>query len=220
MSRIGENISKKRIEKKLSAKQLAKKLGVNEKFILEVESGRKVINEGLISRISKVLDTDLNDISMNYDVEEEKSEKIKPNKIEKRDINESFKEAFNLVFKEVNIYDYCLNEVKGTRKLPIENNKIEGFPVDKVFYIEIEKDDMLGFRMAKGDLALCHKVGEAKNDSICLIEVGEKRAIRQIKYIDSNNILLISNKNSINTENINKNQMKIIGKLERLEIKL
>ncbi len=45
MSRVSDKIKEARLKKGLTQKQLAKKLGVAENFINEVESGRKIINE-------------------------------------------------------------------------------------------------------------------------------------------------------------------------------
>ena len=64
MSRVGENIKQAREKSGMTAKVLAKKLGVAEKYINEVEMGRKVVPESFIDRAAKILNADLNDISM------------------------------------------------------------------------------------------------------------------------------------------------------------
>ena len=64
MSRVGEKIKEARLKSGISQKQLAKKLGVAEKFINEVELGRRVAPENFIEKASKVLKTDFNDMSM------------------------------------------------------------------------------------------------------------------------------------------------------------
>ena len=55
MSRVGENIKKVREASGLSAKALAKKMGVSESFLVELEGGRRVINEAMLQRFSKVV---------------------------------------------------------------------------------------------------------------------------------------------------------------------
>ncbi|MDZ5000912.1 helix-turn-helix domain-containing protein, partial [Clostridium perfringens] len=64
MSRVGEKIKEARLKSGMSLKMLAKKLGVAEKFINEVELGRKVAQESFIDKAAKVLNTDFNDVSM------------------------------------------------------------------------------------------------------------------------------------------------------------
>ena len=55
MSRVSDNIKKARLDIAMSQKQLAKKLGVSESFVNEIETGRRVLNENTINRIANVL---------------------------------------------------------------------------------------------------------------------------------------------------------------------
>ncbi|WP_111947644.1 helix-turn-helix transcriptional regulator, partial [Clostridium tetanomorphum] len=194
MSRLGEKIKNLRIECKMSQKQLGKKLGVSESFINDVELGRKVINENLISRIEKILGKGLNDLTISFEEEVYKDEKEnKYNSLPKKEeVKELWSEAFGSVLKNVPIYKYDLSKSIGWRQLPLKGNKIEGYAQDKVFFIEIQDDDMIGFRISKGDLAFAHVIHEIENNAICLVQHGDERKIRQIKKLDSNKILLIS----------------------------
>jgi len=72
VSRVAEKIKSLRLEAGMSQKALAKKLGVAESFINDVELGRKIINENMIKRISKIFNKDINDISMSVEVAEKK----------------------------------------------------------------------------------------------------------------------------------------------------
>ena len=64
MSRIGDKIKEARLKANIPQKALAKKLGVSEKYINEVEMGRKVAQESFINKASKILNVDLNDVNM------------------------------------------------------------------------------------------------------------------------------------------------------------
>jgi len=64
MSRVGEKIKEARLKSGLTQKALAKKLGVSDKFINEVEIGKRVVQENFIERASKLLNVDFNDVSM------------------------------------------------------------------------------------------------------------------------------------------------------------
>lgn len=220
MSRIGEKIKEIRISKGLTQKQLGKKLGVAEGFINEVESGRKVINQSLIDRIGKVLGKDLNDITMSFEEEVYKEEKQTKFEYQpkKEKINDVWNEAFGSVIKNIPVYSYELNKMLGHKKMPLIENKIEGFPQDKVLFLQIQDDEMMGFRIAKGDIAFANLTNEVQNNSICLVEYGNERKIRQIKTLDSNKVLLISNSGSVRTETIEKKSLKVIAKLNKLEI--
>ncbi|WP_139905986.1 helix-turn-helix domain-containing protein [Clostridium thermarum] len=236
MSRIAEKIKLLRIEAGMSQKTLAKKLGVAESYINEVEIGRKIVNEAMINRLSKIFNKDINDMSMSVELEsaeEETMEELfgkvsKPAPAKKTvsapakgaELNDTWSGAFASVLKSVPVYDYNLTSVITTKLMPIQNNKVEGFAQDKVLYIQIADDDMLGYRMAKGDLAFCHYTSEVANNAICLIEHNGTRVVRQIKKLDSNKLLLLSNRGSLKTETVGVKDIKVIAKLERVEFNL
>ncbi|MDU4937841.1 MAG: LexA family transcriptional regulator [Clostridium sp.] len=229
MSRVGEKIKEARTKAGLTQKALGKKLGVSDKFINEVEMGRRVAQEGFIERAAKVLNTDLNDISMVVTdevlMEERKVAEVtkKEKKINAKVLGETspvWTDAFSSVLKKVIIYDYSLKKELGSKELPIYSNKVEGYPADKVLYIKVEDNSMSGFRMMKDDIVFGHLVKEASNNGLFLIEYDNKRVIRQIKSLGGQKLLLISNDGSAKTETIQMNEVKVIAKLERLEIQL
>lgn len=229
MSRLGENIKNLRNSKGMSQKQLAKKLGVAESFINEIELGRKVINETIISRISKILGEDLNDINMFVEeTVEEKRDKLEKKELpsfsaaskKKEEVNEVWGNAFGNILKDVPVYNYNMNKVLDKIQLPILGNKIRGYAVDKVFFLNVENNDMSGFRILKDDTAFCHSINDVVNNSIVFIEHKGERKIRQIKKLDGNKFLLISNSGALTTETVAKNEIKLIGKLDYVELKL
>lgn len=223
MSRVGERIKEAREKSGMTQKALAKKLGVAEKFVNEVETGRKIINESLISKVSKVLNTDLNDINMVV-TDEELQKELKAEKQVRQtkpaEVNEVWNQAFGSVLKNVPIYDYSLAQVKGYKQLATASNKIDGHTANKVFYLRIENNDMTGYRIQENDLALCYSIKEIENNSICLVEFNGKRVIRQIKKLDNVKALLISNNGSMRTETANIKEIKAIAKLYRIEFDL
>ena len=223
MSRVGERIKEARQKSGMTQKALAKKLGVAEKFVNEVETGRKIINESLISKVSKVLNTDLNDINMVV-TDEELQKELKAEKQVRQtkpaEVNEVWNQAFGSVLKNVPIYDYSLAQVKGYKQLATASNKIDGHTANKVFYLKIENKDMTGYRIQENDLALCYSIKEIENNSICLVEFNGKRVIRQIKKLDNVKALLISNNGSMRTETANIKEVKSIAKLYRIEFDL
>lgn len=222
MSRVGENIKQAREKSGMTAKALAKKLGVAEKYILEVEMGRRVVNESFIDRAAKVLKADLNDISMVVTDEALMEEKKTFREVTKKknENSEVWTDAFSSVLRSIPIYDYSLSNKKGSKELPVHSNKIENYPQDKVFYLEIEDDEMNGFRMLKGDIAFAHSVKEVSNNGFFLIDYKGKRKIRQVKVLGNSKVLLVSNAGSLLTETMEVKEINVIAKLERIEIKL
>ena len=223
MSRVGERIKEAREKSGMTQKTLAKKLGVAEKFINEVETGRKIINESLISKVSKVLNTDLNDINMVV-TDEELQKELKAEKQVRQtkpaEVNEVWNQAFGSVLKNVPIYDYSLANVKGYKQLSTASNKIDGHTANKVFYLKIENNDMTGYRIQKDDLALCYSIKEIENNAISLVEFNGKRVVRQVKKLDNVKALLISNNGSMRTETANIKELKPIARLYKIEFDL
>ena len=175
--------------------------------------GRKIVQESFIEKAAKILNADLNDVSMVVTdeilMEERKSyieSNKKPTKIE---TNEVWDNAFSTVLKNVPIYDYNLKNILGKIEIPIHSNKVEGYPQDKVLYLNIE-----------GDLAFAHLVNEVSNNGIFLVEYKGKRKIRQIKSLGNSNLLLVSNGGALMTETVESREISVIAKLERIEIKL
>ena len=223
MSRVGEKIKMAREKSGMPAKVLAKKLGVAEKFINEVEMGRKVAPESFIDRAAKVLNVDLNDISMVVTDEALMEEKKTLKEMPKKKIeatSEVWTDAFSSVLKNVPIYDYSLSKNNGFKEMPVHSNKIEGYPQDKVCYLQIEDDEMSGFRIMKGDLAFAHSVKEVSNNGIFLLDYRGKRKVRQVETLGNSKILLVSNSGSLITETMEIKEVNVIAKLERIEIKL
>lgn len=223
MSRVGQRIKEARLKSGMSQKVLAKKLGVAEKYINDVELGRKVVQESFIGKAAKILNTDLNDINMVVTdealMEERKTLEVnkRPKKVE---TSEVWNDAFASVLKSVPVFDYSLNSIKGKKELPVHSNKVEGFPHDKVLYIEVQDNDMSGFRMVKGDLAFAHLVKEPSNNGIFLLDYKGERIIRQLKSLGNSKYLLVSNGGALLTETVTVKDFEVVAKLERIEINL
>ncbi len=221
MSRVGDKIKQVREAKAVSQKQLGKKIGVSESFINDIEMGKKVINEKFIEKISKILGEEIEDTSVSFqDVETVEERKPKLERPSAGNVKAVWNDAFSSVLKDVAIYKYDLDKAIGIKQMPIISNKVEGYAQDKVLFLEIENDDMLGFRICSGDIAFAHLTHEIENNAITLVDYNGERVLRQIKKLDSNKILLISNRVSFRTDTVQHNDIKVIAKLDRVEFKL
>ena len=221
MSRVGDRIKQVRESKGISQKQLAKKIGVADSFINEVETGRKVLNEKFLEKISKVLGEEIEDTSISFHAEEYVEErKPKLEKPSQEKVSEVWNDAFSSVLKNVAIYKYDLDKAIGIKQMPIISNKVDGYAQDKVLFLEIENDDMIGFRICSGDIAFAHLTHEIENNAFSLVDYNGERVLRQIKKLDGNKVLLISNRGSLKTDTVNNKEIKVIARLDRVEFKL
>lgn len=221
MSRLGNEISRLRKEVGMTHKQLAKIVGVSEAYIIDVESGKKILSEELVNKISKALRKEIGKVDL-YD--DEKYNKPEPDpkvvRIVEKPVQDVWNDALAGVLAAVPVYNYKMDKAVDNKKMPIISNKVEGYPKDKVFYLSIEDDDMAGFRIGKGDVALCHSTHEFEKDGIYFVEINERRAVRQIKSIDSSKFLVVSNRGSLVTTTLFKKDVKVLAKLIKLEIVL
>ncbi|CDM69699.1 DNA-binding protein [Clostridium bornimense] len=223
MSRIGEKIKNLRNKKGLTQKQLSKKLGVSESFINDIELGRKIINESLMSKLTKVLGEDLNDLTLSNDTPSEPINKVntsefmsqKNKQSKETPINSIWTDALSSVVKSVPVYNY---ELKTLSTIPrvVNNNKIENFNSDKVFYLIIEDTDLSEYRIEKGDKGFLVKIGELENNSLCFIEYKNQRSIKYIKNLGNGKYLLLS-KGGKFSETVDKKNIKPLGKLINIE---
>ena len=220
MSRMGLEIARLRKEIGMTQKQLAKLSGVTEGFISEVEAGRKVLNGELITKISKILNKEVDKLEL-YEVEE-KMYKPEPDKnvvkVIEKPVQAIWNDALSGVIMAVPVYNYKMDKILDTKQMPVISNKVEGFPKDKVFYLEISDNEMIGFRISRNDRVLAYSTHEAEADATFFIEYNGKRAVRQIKKLEGDKLLLVSNDGILKTETFPKKDIKILARLIRVEI--
>lgn len=228
MSRIGEKISEERLKLGLSQKQLGKKCGVSESFIVEIETGKKIINEKMLSQLSKILGKSLEDNM----IEETRTEEpvvnnpppSKPMDITmkvRQDIQPvgQWEEALSGIIKNVPILDAHLKETKKVRCFPIIEKKVEGYHPDKLVYMEVSDNQLEAFRILKGDLVLIYLNQEIMNHSLTLLDHGGRVLMGKIKKIPGNKVELLSGK-EMNPQVFDLKEIKILGRAIRLEVNL
>lgn len=220
MSRMGTEIGRLRREVGMTQKQLAKNVGVTEAFIIDVEAGKKILKEDLIKKISKTLRYEIGklDLYENEETEEKMNQNRNVVKVVEKPVQDVWNDALSGVLMVVPGYNYKLERVVQTRQLPVISNKVEGFPKDKVFYLLIEDNDMIGFRISKGDYAFAYTVQDANEEGIYLIEYNGKRMVRQIKKLEGGKVLMVGNRGTLVTDTAYKKDVTIFARLIRLEI--
>ncbi|MDD2648146.1 MAG: helix-turn-helix transcriptional regulator [Eubacteriales bacterium] len=239
MSRLGDLLQTERLRHKMTAKQVAKKAGVSEKYLIEVESGKRIIADDQARRILKLIglteqtesNFSLDDIAATVDlsaasplIEQEvkklPKEKLKP-VASAGDGAESgiWLDALAGVLKRVPVYNAVMKEVEH-KVLPVLNGKIENAAAEKVFYFLSPDDSMRGFRIYSGDLALIVPAQSPIEDAIMLVEANERRALRKVRKQDATHVLLQSFGREYNAEVLPIPDVKFLGRAVRLEIEL
>jgi transcriptional regulator with XRE-family HTH domain len=215
MSRVGKQIQTARERAGFSSKELAKKLGVAENFISDIENGRKIINEDLIKRIEKILGASLSD-----DVFEEITEPLENIKEvdSSKTVNKQWEDAFSHIIKKIPVCDVSFKEIFEYKYIPVMDKKIDGYNAEKITYVKVPDDSMRGFRIQKDDKVMLYLNPEIVNNGILLIESDGKRCLRQIKRLDSNKVLVISQSSELKTETRDAKSFIVIGRCLKLEV--
>lgn len=219
MSRIGKEINKLRLEKGLTQKQLGKLVGVSESYIGEVESGKRVLKGELAVRITKALGM-LEERFTGPEVIEEAGTAGRTRKAAPPPVQEIWSEALGSVLKSIPVYDYKMDKAVSAKQLPVVSNKVEGRPKEKIFYLRIADNEMSGFRICQGDLALACLTQQIEADAFYFVEYNGKRAVRSVKRLEGEKLLLIGNNGVLFTETASKKDVRALAHLIRLEVEL
>jgi len=216
MSRLGDLIRTERIRQKLTPKQVARKCGVSESYLMAVEAGTRIIGDDQARRILKTIglrqqneaEFTLDDIAATVDLAQVRpslaakaaAPKPRPKEAEKVASSEEKDEgvagsiwldALGSVLKRVPVMNAVMKPVRY-KLVPVENGRIEGANPEKVFYYLSPDDSMRGFRIHRGDLVLTVPAQSPVDGAVMLINYNEHRYLRKIKVLNDRQILLQS----------------------------
>jgi len=238
MSRLGDLIKLERTRRGMTHKAVARKSGVSEGYLKEVEAGTRIIQDAQARRILKVMGAQapeessftLDDIAATVDLQSalpqaaKAVEKAATGKPEGKAVDTGITgsiwlDALSGVLQHVPIYNAVMKEV-GSRLLPVTEGKIEGAPKDRVYYFKAPDDDMRGFRVHRGDLVLVVPAGAPQDGAMMLIETPQGLMLRQIKLLPRFQAMLQKYDREFESEIINIADLKVVGKCVRLEAEL
>lgn len=241
MSRLGDLLRLERTRQGLTHKQVARKCGVSDKYLMEVEAGTRIIADDQARRILKTMgmqqqnetDFTLDDIAATVDLQSavpqlqaaaakktQKTDKETP--VAETDpgvAGSIWLDALSGVLKHVPVYNAVMKEV-GHRLLPITNGKIEGAAPDKVYYFMAPDNELRGFRVQRGDLLLVVPAQAAVDGAIMLVQTPQGRVLRKIKRVNDYQAMLQKYNESCESEIKNYNELTFVGRCVRLEADL
>ena len=242
MSRLGDLIRTERVRQKMTPKQVARKCGVSESYIMAVEAGTRIIADDQARRILKTIglreqteaDFTLDDIAATVDLASVQPQlakavaKPKPREVEKVASTEEKDEgvagsvwldALTSVLKRVPVMNAVMKPV-DYQLLPIQSGRIEGANPDKVFYFLAPDDSMRGFRIHSGDRALIVPAQSPVDGAVMLVEYNAHRYLRKVKKLDGFQVLLQSYDREYDAQTAQLSEVSFIGRAVRLEINL
>lgn len=238
MSRLGDLIRLERTRQGMTHKQVARKCGISDKYLMEVEAGTRIIQDEQARRILKVMgltqqteaDFSLDDIAATVDlqsavpqltraVEKKEKQPVAEAKADPGVSGSIWLDALAGVLKHVPIYNAVMKEV-GHRLLPITGGKIEGANPDKVFYFMAPDNDLRGFRVQRGDLVLVVPAQAAVDGAIMLLQTPQGRVLRKVKRVNDYQAMLQKYDDGFESEIKNYSDIMFVGRCVRLEADL
>lgn len=243
MSRLGDLIRTERIRQKLTPKQVAKKCGVSESYLLAVEAGTRIIADDQARRILKSIglkqqneaEFTLDDIAATVDlaqVQPRMAATVQAKKPVKKEAELAasteddegvagsvWLDALQSVLKRVPVMNAVMKPV-SYQLVPVENGRIEGANPDKVFFYLAPDDSMRGFRIHKGDIVLTVPANSPVDGAIMLMTYNEHRYLRKIKLLDDRNVLLQSYDRQYEAETVPINEIGFIARCVKVTFEL
>ncbi len=233
MSRMGDTIRASRVKYGLTEKQLAKKTGVAESFIKEVEAGRRIPSDDQARRMLKacgVADT----LSTETDTANEPEVRLRPRprpyvlKAEqdapdtpKAELeaqaasNDAWLDALGGVVKRVPVTDET-GLVIDHVLFPVTGGKIEGGAPDKVLLYRVPDGSLTGFRVHAGDLLLTVPEKTPVDDAFMLVHYGGKHRVRRIKKLEGSRLMLQSYDRELQIDTVMWGEIQILGRCVKL----
>ena len=232
MSRLGETIRAARVKAKMTEKALAKKCGLAESVIKEIESGRRIASERQTQQILKVLGVQT-PVSAELEEAQEPEVKLRPKPRpyilpveqtqeetrEQFESNDAWLDALGGVVKRVPVMDeggLVIDHVL----VPTIGSKIEGASPDKVFFYRCPDNSLRGFRIHAGDLLLTVPEKKVEDGAIMVFDLRGRSVARKATKLDGNRVLLQSFESEFASETLPMTGMGILGKCVKLERRL
>ena len=242
MSRLGDLLRLERTRQGLTHKQVARKCGVSEGFLRDVENGTRIIRDDEARRILRTMgvkeqteaDFTLDDIASTVDLQsavprlQSAVQPVKKKAEDKKTDTENEKDAIggsiwldalSGILKHVPVYNAVMKEIDH-RLLPVNNGKIEGANPDKVFYFAAPDNQMQGFRIRKGDYLLVVPASSPVDGAIMLIQEKNGCLLRKVKLLERFQVMLQQYDSACESEIMNLNEVKFMGRCVRLEAEL
>ena len=243
MSRLGDLIRTERIRQKLTPKQVAKKCGVSESYLLAVEAGTRIIADDQARRILKSIglkqqteaEFTLDDIAATVDLAQVQPRMAAAAQVKKPVRKEAelaastedeesvagsvWLDALQSVLKRVPVMTAVMKPV-SYRLGPVENGRIEGANPDKVFFYLAPDDSMRGFRIHKGDIVLTVPAQSPVDGAVMLMNYNEHRYLRKVKILDDRNVLLQSYDREYEAETVPVNEIGFIARCVKVTFEL
>lgn len=224
MNPIAMKIKEARLKANMSEKDLAKKCGLAPSYIIQIESGKKIINEKTAETILAVFGEkvgfDFQDAIEEAEPVIKIVEKKKPADFYDTEPNEQWAGALANIIKKYPILEMGTQKTVGYKELPIIGKKVEGLPWDKLMFVKAMDSELEALRIQKGDVLMLHQMKEVLGKGVYLIEMDQKVLLRAVHKDTSNKLVIGKGKKDDQGLITDSSKVKILGKCIRVEFSL
>lgn len=236
MNPIAKKIQDGRLKAKMTEKELAKKCGLSASYIIQIESGKKIINEKAAEAILAVFGEQV-DLSYSSYIDDvvEKNKQVEVKKpltcvtsssnagssspqvvVEP---NDQWTGALAHIIKTFEIKDLYTQKVVGKKELPVLGKKIEGIPWEKLMFVRISDQEAEGLQIPKNGTVWIQQSEEIPHKGVYLIEWKGKKCLRRAQKRQQQ-VELSRGMSSEGDQLVLLSEIKVLGKCIRVEIEL
>lgn len=223
MNRLAMKIKEERLKAKLTEKELAKKAGVELGYLLQIESGKKVINEKMAEKILNALGTKEEFVSK----ESEDVRSTAPNMKSKKAIpvspvepNAQWESVLAGVVQKYPIVGEQSGNVYGFKELSILGKKVDSIHFEKLMLIQVESAGLPKLRILKGDIISLQKINAIENNHIYYFEHQNKNQLAMLRVVTGNKVFILKEINDPSPVEAAIESIKVIGKAIKVEFSL
>lgn len=220
MNRIAQKIKDARLKAGMSEKQLAKKCGLSVSYIMQIETGKKIINEKMADKILAVLGEEIALVEFSDDKEEQQRPVRASKPVQSSNFtvepNEQWSSALEGVIKKYPVYAIRTGQTAGQKEMVIRGKKVEGHHPDKLMFVKVSSDETSGLRIKNGDIVMVLKTKEIQNNGIYLLKKGKQQIIRKLRK-EKNQLHLSKDHSGPVSEIVSMNEIQLIGKCIKVE---
>jgi len=109
-------------------------------------------------------------------------------------------------------------KVVGEEPMVIASKKIEGFHPDDIAFVEVMDDDK-EFRVKNRDIVMLGMTDRIDNNQVYVIEFYNKQFLRRLRKENNKGLTIIPGLNGGSQEQVKADQIKVLGKVLRVQFK-
>jgi len=228
MNPIAVKIREERLKSGMTEKMLAKKCGLSENYIKQVESGKKVINEQAAQKMLQVLGAETEILQQGSYVEGS-AEDRSPSPLKKKnrepegetthsiEPNSQWSGALAHIIKRFPVEDLATGKIIGHKELPLLGKKIDGCPWECLRFFRVKENQLQHLRIYRDDIVTVWEKTDIRNGKLYAVEVNGQRLIRKLSRDQSKKVSISTGAQGESPVILQEAQVKVIGECVKVE---